>query len=104
MILIMILLLILIMIIITDINNDILCIFSETRRNFIVEKYTNRKYIEHQVEPSVLNQELLEAIELRDIKHLLQVSTCTLYMYMYFIHVHRICYRCSAGEKEERGK
>ncbi|XP_011402926.1 PREDICTED: arf-GAP with SH3 domain, ANK repeat and PH domain-containing protein 2-like [Amphimedon queenslandica] len=45
----------------------------ETRRHFIVEKYTNRKYIEHQVDPSVLSQELLEAIELRDIKHLLQV-------------------------------
>lgn len=52
----------------------VLIFYSEVRRNFIVEKYTNRKYIEHQLDPSLLNQELLEAIELRDIKHLLQVS------------------------------
>ena len=93
------------MIIITDINNDlnndILCIFSETRRNFIVEKYTNRKYIEHQVEPSVLNQELLEAIELRDIKHLLQVSTCTLYMYMYIDYVTDVVLERKRKEESE---
>lgn len=43
------------------------------RREFITNKYIHRKYIEHQLETTLLNQELVDAVELRDIRHLLQV-------------------------------
>lgn len=69
--------------------------FSETRRHFIVEKYTNRKYIEHQVDPSVLSQELLEAIELRDIKHLLQVSKLYSNFTLYVLYVYIYACTCT---------
>lgn len=45
----------------------------DQRRDFIVQKYIQRKYIEHLIEPTLLLQELYDSVEMRDVRHLLQV-------------------------------
>ena len=48
-------------------------IVSDKRREFITNKYINKKFIEHQIDPSNLLNELCDAVEMRDIRYLLQV-------------------------------
>jgi Arf-GAP/SH3 domain/ANK repeat/PH domain-containing protein len=45
----------------------------DQRRDFTTDKYINRKFIDHQIDPSMLYQALLESVEMRDIRQLLQV-------------------------------
>lgn len=61
----------------------------DVRREFITQKYIHRKYIEHQLESTLLNQELVDAVELRDIRHLLQV--CVHSIIQLCVHLLGIC-------------
>ena len=47
--------------------------YRDTRKEYIINKYINRKYVEHMEDYSDMQLELLEAVELRDIRQLLQV-------------------------------
>ena len=47
--------------------------YRDTRKEYIINKYINRKYVEHMEDYSDMQLELLEAVDLRDIRQLLQV-------------------------------
>ena len=47
--------------------------YREQRKEFIVNKYINRKYVEHMPDVVDPQADLLEAVELRDVRQLLQV-------------------------------